>query len=81
MSVSTSILGQVPISSLKLNTLYLYSMSITSFFSLSIKHDFSKSIYFSNISLSVMYFFHHWDITMDIFLLSLLVVSLSLVYF
>ena len=56
-SISTSIFGQVPILSLKLNaSFYLYSMSITSFFSLSVKQDFSNSIYFSDIPLSDIYF-------------------------
>ena len=55
-SISTSILGQVQISSLKLNvSLYSYSISITSFFSSLVKHDLSRSMYFSNISLSAIY--------------------------
>ena len=53
--ISTSIFGHVPISSLKINTfLYLYSMFITPFFSSLVKHELSKFMYFSSISLSVM---------------------------
>ena len=49
--------GQVPISSLKLNaSLYLYSISITCFFSESTRHDLSTSMYMSNISLSDLFF-------------------------
>ena len=56
-SISTSMLGHVPISSLRLNpSLYLYNISITSFFSSFVRHELSKSMYLSNISLSVMYF-------------------------
>ena len=52
--MSISMLGHVPISSLKLNaSLYLYNIFMTSFFSSSVKHELSRSIYFSNISLSV----------------------------
>ena len=53
--ISTLILGHVPISSLRLNSsLYLYSKSITSFFSFLLRHELSKSMYVSEISLSVM---------------------------
>ena len=56
-SISISILGHIPISTLRLSaSLYLYSMSITSFFSSLDSHDVSKSIYFSSICLSVIYF-------------------------
>ena len=55
--IYTLMLGQVPILSLKLNApLYLYNMSISSFFSFSVKQDLPKSIYFSSISPSVIYF-------------------------
>ena len=55
-SISTSMLGHVPISSLRLNvSLYLYSISITLNFSSLFKHDIPKSMYFSNISLSAMF--------------------------
>ena len=44
-SISTSILGHAPVSSLKLNaSLYLYSMSIPSLFSFSGRHDLSKNM-------------------------------------
>ena len=67
-SISTSKFGQVPISSLKLNaSLYLYNMSITCYFSESIRQDLSKSTSLSNISLT------------DIFLLSLTVSKLFFV--
>ena len=57
MSVSTSIFGQVPILSLKLNAyFYLYNISITYFFSASVRHDLSKLTYLSNIFLSDIYF-------------------------
>ena len=43
-SISISILEHVPISSLRLNaSLYFFNISSTSFFSFSIRHDFSKS--------------------------------------
>ena len=52
MSIFTSILGHVPISSLKLNAfLYSYSKSLTSIFSMSIKHELTKLTYSSSISL------------------------------
>ena len=52
-STSTSILGHVAISSLKLNvSLYVYNISITCFFSSYVSPDLSKSTYLSNISLS-----------------------------
>ena len=55
MSISTSILEQVPISSLKLNvSLYLCNISTTYFFSVSDRQDLSKSMYLSSISLSDM---------------------------
>ena len=54
--ISTSMLGHVPISCLKLKaSLYLYNIYITSFCSLC-RHVLFKSIYFSNISLSDTYF-------------------------
>ena len=54
-SISTSILGHVPISSLRLNaSLYLYNIYITSLFSSLFRHELSKSIYLSRIYLSVM---------------------------
>ena len=50
-NISTFIFGQVPVSSLKLNvSLYLYIISMTCFFSESVRQDFSKSTYLSNIS-------------------------------
>ena len=50
-------LGHVPISSLQLNaSLYLYGISITSFFSSSVKHVLYRFIYFSNISLYDIHF-------------------------
>ena len=57
-SISTSTLGHVPISSLKLNaSFYLYSITITCFFfSSSVRHDLSKFTYVSNISLSDIHF-------------------------
>ena len=57
-SISTSILGHAPISSLKLNvSLCLYSISMTSIFSTLFKYEFSKSLYFSNISLCHVFLF------------------------
>ena len=51
--ISTSIFGQVSISSLHLKaSLYLYNICMTCFFSGSDRHDFSKSTYLSSISLS-----------------------------
>ena len=56
-SISTSIFGHVPISSHKLNvSLYFYNISITCFFSTSVRHDLSKSTYLSNISFSYICF-------------------------
>ena len=55
-SISTSMFGHVPISSLRLNaSLYLYNISITFTFSSLFRHEVLKSMYFSNISLSVMF--------------------------
>ena len=55
-SISISMLGHVPISCLKLKaSLYLYTISITSFSS-SCRHVWFKSIYLYNISLSDIYF-------------------------
>ena len=57
MSISTSMLGQVPILSLKLKaSLDLYNVSTASSFSSSCNHVLLRSIYFSNIFLSEMYF-------------------------
>ena len=57
MSISTSMFGHVPISSLKLNvSLYLYNISITCYFSTPDRHDLSESTYLSNSSLSDIYF-------------------------
>ena len=68
-SISTAVLGHVPISSLRLNaSLYLYNISITSFFSLSVRHDFSKSTYLCPIFLGLSCIFSHcWGLTIDNF--------------
>ena len=48
--------GHVAISSLRLNaSLYLNNMSITFIFSSLFKHEFFRSMYFSNISLSIKF--------------------------
>ena len=54
-SISTSMLGYVPISSLRLNaSLYLNNISITFIFSSLLRHELFRLIFFSKISLSVM---------------------------
>ena len=54
---STLMFGHVPISSLKLNaSLYSYMKFLNFCFSHLVKQELSKSIYLSNISLSVIYF-------------------------
>ena len=67
-SISTSILGACNyFITYGLNAyLYLYNMSITSFFSAMFKHELSKLYTCLNISLSVIYFAHHLGLTMDI---------------
>ena len=53
---STSILEHEPKSSLRLNVfLYLYKISIGSYFSFWIKHDVSRFTYFCNISMSLRF--------------------------
>ena len=66
MSISTSIFGQVPISSLKLNaSLYLYNISMTCFCSESDRHDFSKSTLFLVFPYLTCVSFHHLSLTID----------------
>ena len=70
-SISTSMFGDAPILSLKLDaSLHLYNLSIISSFSFPAKHVLSKFIYFL-ISPYLSYIFSHLcHLTMDIFLLS-----------
>ena len=65
-SISRSMLGHVPISSPKLSvSLYLYSMSMTPFFSDSERHDI-LNLYTFLLSLCLIYFsFHHPFLIID----------------
>ena len=67
MSISTSIFGEAPISSLKLNvSLYLYNISMICFFSGSDRQDISKFTYFPIFSYLTYVSFHCLGLTMDI---------------
>ena len=77
-SISTSIFRQVPISSLKVNApLYLYNMSITPVSFLNLTDKFYLNLCTYLIFPCLIYFsFHHLVLTMDIFPMFLLSLSL-----
>ena len=77
-SISISMLGHSPISSLRLNaSLYLCNKSLTCVFSTLVKHELSKFIYLSKISPSIIYFLLSVSSNKGIFLQNFLLHSSS----